>query len=158
MSSQEQISKALSDKEELTETVFRYLSDHFGDISGAAERAGCKRADVIRLLKNNPQRAQLLEDEYLDELEANVYESARGGHVPEGFKATEALRILAIRRPEQWDAKRQKAAKGKELPAPTLPSEGSHASKLVNGFVGKHHGDKPAEPPVVRVDAAKWDV
>lgn len=159
MSSQEQVNNVVRQASDLIAAVFCYLKEHYGDIKGAAEEIGCTRSDILRILKNNPKRAQELEDEYLDDLECKVYQSASGGSVPEGFRATEALRILAIKRPDQWDAKRQKG-KEKEPTVPTLPSEKSHANKLVNGFVGKHHGegDHQPKPEVVRVDVTKWNV
>ena len=99
------------------QALLEYLAAHPGNISGAAKTLGYPRQEVERLLEKYPHEFRLLQDEYLDKLQEAVLCSALGNPLPEGinpmkFKPLDAVRILALYRPE-WNksGKKEKARK-----------------------------------------------
>lgn len=84
--------------------VFAFLSEHPGNLAAAAKEFGKSRAQIAEMVSRFPERLKEITESHLDELEEQVYLSARGKS-REDFRMNEALKLLSIKRPKDWGGK-----------------------------------------------------
>lgn len=129
VSSPDRSVKALAEEVELRAKLKEFLRQRPGNLSAAGRELGLSRRQVKALVDEFQDEFAEIEDEYLDDLEEKVFQTARGHILSEGFSFNEAVKILAMKRPDNWG----KAPAGKKQKNPAARYLSDATKSLING-------------------------
>lgn len=134
--------------------IFKFLAERPGNLSACAKEFGTTREKIQDVLDRYPEKARAATEAYLDEIAEQVYLSASGAGCRKGFKVTEALKLLALKRPKEWGGK---VVKDEENPDSSLPNYDNYVSNYVLRGESEFIEQRPIGQPgttVIRVEDA----
>jgi len=123
----------IAELDEPLRTVFFHLLEHPLDYAGSANAASLSHAAVYKILEENPETDQMVLDNYVHNLRAQVLNKALGKKsTNEEFKFNEAVSILRVLDPAYFstnESTRAKATKKKKESRAKIAYAGSKDGK-----------------------------